>query len=418
MKDLPLPILRQGLERKYQACLALEQGFNLVIALHDYIHYINEHPTIDYLFTEKIQKGAGDIFDQIRKEEIKTEKELDKVYSELEKLIKKHKIKDQKVLLPLDEYKNYKSGRYLSSLGKVEPMHNELRDIIEALTNSENRELVSKYVIPPSPKETGPRFGRVNLSASFKEYELLKDRFEKQSEVSAWGAFDAVFKSYKAIRAYAYDIQKDQENQSFLADSKFIASAVESIKRESEWLGTNTHSAKPFFFREYSNAVLSRLHLALLDELDNYGQVKDQKLPEGVRERLDTGAIIESFSGQGVRPETSIKDGNGYFRFNREGQPVKVGKVKNQPFKLLEILVADPFEAYKKVENIFEGIWGNKYKDNKSPDSLNFKIQKIEQVLKELQRIKEFKGSRLELDFSPDSKRGVRLIITAPVEKS
>lgn len=188
MEDLSLPTLRDGLERRYQACLPLEQSFDLIIALHDYIHYINEHPIIDYLFTEKIQKGARDLFGQIKKAEEKTVKELVNVYKDLNVIVKRNKITDQEVLNSLSEFEHYQKGHYTSSRGKAESMHDELRDAISAISNSENRELVSKYIIPPETSQERPRFGKVNLSGTFSSFQTLKERFRKQAEVSAWGA--------------------------------------------------------------------------------------------------------------------------------------------------------------------------------------------------------------------------------------
>lgn len=62
MKDLDTSRLKGGLERRYAACADLKPGFDLAVALHDYVEYINTHPVIDHLFTNKIQAGARKLY--------------------------------------------------------------------------------------------------------------------------------------------------------------------------------------------------------------------------------------------------------------------------------------------------------------------------------------------------------------------
>ena len=419
VKDLPLPILRGGLERRYRECLGLEPSLGLVIALHGYIRYINEHPIIDYLFVEKIQKGARELLDQVKKAEEESVNELKKLHAELVKIVKENGIDNQKITHSLSECEAHLTGKYLSLRRKVDSALTEIIDVVEAfIADPKYNTLISHLVILPQPNQSGLKFGRIKLSPALQTYDQLKKQFENQQEIGAWGAFEIIARSYQGIESYAYTPPNNQENQAVFSDSKFIASAVKALVDEESGLNYRKpdHSAGPLFFRDYSKEVLSRLHLALFDELDKYEQ--DKALPEKTHERLGT-AEITKFSGERDGPQVVVKNGHGYFKFNKKHKPIEIGKAKNQPYKLLEVLV-EAIEAWKQVDIAFERIWSKKYDKNKELNGLdarNFKVQKIKEVFKELQTKKELQGGRISLEFSADNHRCVRLLVNSPVEK-
>jgi hypothetical protein len=360
MKDLPLPVIKEGLERRYRECLTLEPSFDLVIALHNYVQQINDHPILDYLFTEKIQAEARTLSNQIKEEEVKAEEELNAIFDKLSALIKKKAIDNPAIDGSLTGFKNFRDKRVISSMGRVESMSRELRDVISALYHTDHKELITEYIVESKAHGGILRF---NLGKAMQLHEFHKNKFQKLSGVSAWGAFEIIFISYRAIQSYADDYSEDQIHTSLFDDVRFISSAAQALSDEESGLRYQKpeHSAKSVFFRNYSKAVLGRLHLALLDELDKYEQSKARELPKKLHERVDTADIMKSFNKQGDGPQVSVKNGNGYFRFNKKGHPIDLGKAKNQPYRLLEILVADPIEGYKKVEDIFYKVWGNKY---------------------------------------------------------
>lgn len=147
VKDLPIQFLREGLNRKYKICTELEKGFDLAIAIHDYVHYINENPILDYLFTENIQAEARRLLKEIKEAEIKAELELNGIFKEFEQLLKKKKIDNTEVLQHLGDYIAYKEGKVINSQGKVWSLNVELRNIISALYRNGYEKFVSKYIV-------------------------------------------------------------------------------------------------------------------------------------------------------------------------------------------------------------------------------------------------------------------------------
>ena len=87
MKDLPVTILKEGLNRRDKACIELEPSFDLAIAIHDYIQYINDHPVIDYLFTENIQADPRKLQENTKAAETRAEMQLNKVYKDLQQIV-------------------------------------------------------------------------------------------------------------------------------------------------------------------------------------------------------------------------------------------------------------------------------------------------------------------------------------------
>jgi hypothetical protein len=264
-------------------------------------------------------------------------------------------------------------------------MSRELVYAIQGFVNAQKGNLVSAYLVPID----GHKLSEIKLGASYDELAHLKNSFEKQSHVSSWGAFDVIFRSFQGIKAYAYGTA-DPKDKNIYTDERFMASAVQTLVDEESGFDFKkpNHSAKPFFFREYSKAVLTRLHASLLDELDKYEQKNGAGSIEKTHSRLDTSSIVKQYTNNHSGPLVHIKNGTGYFQFVKKGPSIKIGKARNQPYRILELLVAN-IEAWKLVDDVYEKIWGNKYKlDN--INSRHFKTNKIKEVFKEIQSIKEY----------------------------
>lgn len=403
MKDLPVEKVREGFERLYQECRSLEPSFDLMVGLHDYIQYLNNHPLLDYLFNEKVQKSARELLEQVKDKENQTINELEKVCKVLTKVVKKNKIEDKTINLSLSEFEHYSTGRYRSSRGKAESMFYELKSVVEILANSpQTRKLVSDYFIPPEPSEQRPRFGKVKLSESFEIFEQLKTKFERRQEVSPWGAFDVIFKSFQAIQAYAYGSGESLEREATI-DFYFIASAVKAVKDNEK----HSDDALKMFFSDYSKAVLGRLHLALLNELDKHEQKKNRKVPEKIIERLDTETFTHPSNDDS--PEVLEVGKEGYFKFRKNGAKIRIGKSTTRQYRLIKALIF-PLGTNKIIESIFDEIGISR--DGDDPRLKDYhtaherKVELINWAIKEIQKIPELQG-RLLFEFSPDNKRSI-----------
>ena len=114
-------------------------------------------------------------------------------------------------------------------------------------------------------------------------------------------------------------------------------------------------------------------------------------------------ADISEVQKQDSRPYCISENGIGYLKFGKHSEKIKIGKVKTQPFKLLQSLT-EPFGTAKLVEGVFEAIRENIKKKSKSGTytseiDTNKKIQLIEYAIKELQKGNKLKG---KLEFKWD----------------
>ena len=112
---------------------------------------------------------------------------------------------------------------------------------------------------------------------------------------------------------------------------------------------------------------------------------------------------IKQKVSESQRPYCISENGIGYLKFGKHSEKIKIGKVKTQPFKLLQSLT-EPFGTAKLVEGVFEAIRENIKKKSKSGTytseiDTNKKIQLIEYAIKELQKGNKLKG---KLEFKWD----------------
>ncbi len=192
MKDLEPALLREGLTRKYQICLELykNKNFDYVVSLHDYMDYINKHPVLDYLFTEKVQKEARDSIEKIKKHEVEAEKDIDAVFNEIRKRISKKKalriIMDKRVIGFMEEYSGFSGGKITSSLGRVNSLHRVLENLITHL-HSLDPKIVSDYILLNQEYEGQIEVKNSVISTYFASYARFRDLFQRKSQTTAWG---------------------------------------------------------------------------------------------------------------------------------------------------------------------------------------------------------------------------------------
>jgi len=85
----------------------------------------------------------------------------------------------------------------------------------------------------------------------------------------------------------------------------------------------------------------------------------------------------------------------GYLKFGKDGLPIKIGYVRNRPFKLLQCLL-NPIGVAKTIDMVFESIKKPKDETDQSLISeyggLQQKLKKIKHTIKELQKDNKLQG--------------------------
>jgi hypothetical protein len=108
-------------------------------------------------------------------------------------------------------------------------------------------------------------------------------------------------------------------------------------------------------------------------------------------------------------PLTVVENGNGFFKFFKEGPKIKIGGKGTRPFLFLQSL-CDPFGTEKTVEQVFETI---KIPSDANDQDLkewaqNRQARMVQIIrnsaIKELQKIKELQG-KLFYKFNPNETR-------------
>ena len=73
--------------------------------------------------------------------------------------------------------------------------------------------------------------------------------------------------------------------------------------------------------------------------------------PEGYDAQIFPGKARTNF-----KPHTLVENGDGYFKFYKEGEKILIGGKGTRPFRLLQCLCSPEFGAQKTIEEVFESI--------------------------------------------------------------
>lgn len=110
---------------------------------------------------------------------------------------------------------------------------------------------------------------------------------------------------------------------------------------------------------------------------------------------VDLHVVKKSENGN---PLAIIENGNGFFKFFKEGPKIKIGGKGRRPFLLLQCL-CDPFGVEKTVEQVFEAIKiPSDANDSELKEWAQNRQARMVQIIKnsaikELQKIKELQGN-------------------------
>lgn len=122
--------------------------------------------------------------------------------------------------------------------------------------------------------------------------------------------------------------------------------------------------------------------------------------------KTEVEGIDEVGSGKG-KPFTSIKGGEGYFQFYKQGEKILIGKEDTRHFRLLRALSEPHFGVQKNIEALFEAIKTTKDKNDSSLSDYSSQrdsriLEIITNTKKELQKNKKLQG---KLKYRSDNKK-------------
>jgi len=371
MEDLSIQQLQKGLTRRLEYCLDAEDySTNLVVSIYDYIEYINKHPVLDYLLTTKIQERPKKILEKLNKLEKETEKELDAVFEDISKKTSKKEKESIKSWIgnesAFDEYKGQKSGKILSSRGKIVSMHDTLEEILTKLCKKRKKNDFEEYIELKPIKGSNHSTVHTNISERYKEFFQIRNYHKNEKPISAWGGFEEIYICYQAIEGFIGNFSDNVEEQQNL---KFLASAYESLKNK-----TRDAKSNPLVSRN-KKTHLKRLHLGLLDQLD-FVENKENYIPKTMQKskRLN----LEKLDNQKKQNNFKFNKDTGDFVFNETKGNLTIN---SQEYKVLKNLL---FAENNQVDyfTLIKNIWTNREDSKTNRNDLSLVIKRIKTILK------------------------------------
>lgn len=171
-------------------------------------------------------------------------------------------------------------------------------------------------------------------------------------------------------------------------DGKLLANFLDIAKNKGCFNGFTTTN-------DFRKTIINFIEIDLNKTKKYRDELLEQQNNLNTKKRKETDDL--SNTRYANNPSAFIKNGQGYFRFNRTSKHILIGKKNTRHFRLLQCLCSPNFGIQKTMDGIFESI--RLEKDNNStelrdysPQCKNKKWDLITYAKKELQKNKQLQG--------------------------
>lgn len=274
MKDVKQPEIsieklqncKNALQRQFDFTYPQNNQKNFYIGVSDYVQTIIKSDYLDALVKTTILNDRDELIKQVNTISEKSVAETEATFQELKEIIKTKKIDIPAVNDAIKQYNDYLDGRIqISGSGNFAThLSDYVRDIIFGLKYNGHEDIASRYAIVG---ETPEIIIGWKISKSEPEVEKLLLKIKEQSDVSIWGAWEALWWVYATIQGKD-EIWESMKKSNNTWDRLNFGGLIGEMKEILEEKPLDQNKYHYFKFEKFKRH-LSRVDTAIKTTIDN-----------------------------------------------------------------------------------------------------------------------------------------------------